>query len=206
MQFVGSSLLTRRRPKAGDGCERYLLSATPVSRWTLNTSLRKLRTDFLNLFVGLQPSGRLIVHVDYLNPVTPRVAEIAPKWRNHFQSVFLRNLLTDLGDLGIVTHHKTEVPVIVNMRPIGMKEREELVIAELEKGIPLPFTLPFQIEDIGIEFDRSLEITDLENDVVAAKDVNRHWIFSFYFRIVDDKYRNQSSVRTDLTCAGHQHK
>jgi hypothetical protein len=60
----------------------------------------------------------------------------------------------------------------------NFENREELVLAQFEKGVAFAPVEFFQIENILIERDRFLDVIDFDRDVIAS--VNLHAHFQIY--------------------------
>src|SRR6266478_8360756 len=56
------------------------------------------------------------------------------------------------------------------------KNRQELVLAEFEEGIPFATIEFFQIEDILVKRDRFLDVINLDRDVIASIHLHAHFL------------------------------
>src|SRR5207253_1562377 len=77
-------------------------SSRPMGAAELLRALRhrsELHARLLHLTIRQQPNERFIVQIDDLDAVSPRVAEVAPKRRDQFDSIFLHQLPAHRRDL-----------------------------------------------------------------------------------------------------------
>jgi hypothetical protein len=89
----------------------------------------------LHFLIRKQPDQRLILQVYHLNPIAKRIAEIAAKAGNQFQSVFLYDLLPHFSELRFIAHENSKTPHPVRLHFLDLEDREELMFAQFEKRI-----------------------------------------------------------------------
>ena len=60
------------------------------------------------------------------------------------------------------------------LHAFALEHREELMLAEFEKGVAFALVELFEAEDILIKRDRLLDVADFDRDVIAAIDLDAH--------------------------------
>src|SRR5437867_4514826 len=102
---------------------------------------RLLRVEFnarlLHLAVRQKPDQRFVVKIDHLDAIAPWIAKIAAERRLQFEFVFLREFLSNLFELRFIANHDPEMPHVGALYLLNFEDREELVLAQFEKGITL---------------------------------------------------------------------
>jgi hypothetical protein len=112
------------------------------------------------------------VEIDYLDPVAPRVAEIAAKPGQKLDPIAIDEFLADSGDLFFIAHHDAEMAVPLGPHLVDAEDGEELMFAELEEGVAFALVEFLEIENVLIKRDRFLDVIDFDGDVVAAVNLN----------------------------------
>ena len=133
-------------------------------------------SGLLHFLVGQEPDQRLVVEIDDLNAIAPRVAEIAAEWRDEFEAVFFDELLAHFRQLPFIADHNPEVAHAVGLDFLDLEHRQELMFAQLEEGVAFALLKLFEIEDVLIKGDRLVNITDFDGDVVASVNFHTHGV------------------------------
>src|SRR5438445_13850863 len=102
---ISRSVIPARRSPAHTG--RHPISSERVRSAAFWSGIRmhvfdplllvEFDAGFLHFAIRQQPDERFVVQVDDLDAVAPRIAEVAPKPRNQFEPIFLRQLVADLS-------------------------------------------------------------------------------------------------------------
>src|SRR5437870_3201170 len=62
----------------------------------------------------------------------------------------------------------------IGAHSFALEHREELMLAEFEKGIAFAFVELLESEDILIKCDRFFDVADFDGDVITAIDLHAH--------------------------------
>ena len=114
------------------------------------------------------------MQIDHLDAIAPRIAKIASKWWFQFQSILLRHLLTDLGNLLLVADHQPEMPGSIRLELRYLEDGEELMLAQLKEGVAFTTVELLQIKDVFIKLHRCLDVVDFDCQMIAAVDLHAH--------------------------------
>src|ERR1700736_2910558 len=114
--------------------------------------------------------------VDHLDAVAPRIVKVAAKRRLEFEFVFARDLFTHFRDLLFVAHHDSEMPHAAGMQSFHFENGEELMFAELEKGVAFAAVHLLETENVLIKRDRLLDVVHFNRDVIATVNLYAHVI------------------------------
>lgn len=128
----------------------------------------------LHLAIWHQPDKRLIVKIDNLNPVPPRIAKITAERWIQFQFVFSSQLLAHLLELLLITDHDSEMPHVRRLNFLHFENREKLMFAQFEKRIAFAAIEFFQIENILVKFDRPVDVVHLDGNMITAINLHAH--------------------------------
>src|SRR3979411_631337 len=112
--------------------------------------------------------------VDHLDAVAPRIVKVAAKRRLEFEVVFARNLFARFGDLLFAAHHDSEMPHAPGMQSFHFENGEELMFAELEKGVAFAAVHLLETENVLIKRDRLLDVVHFNRDVIATVNLYTH--------------------------------
>ena len=162
--------------KEHNGREGRQIISSFVSLVTVVRSLivRELNSGFLKFAVRQQPDKRFVVKIDNLDTVAPWITEIAAERRFEFQLVFAGEFLPYLCELLFVAHHDPEVAHVRGLNFFHFENGEELVLAELEKGVAFTTVELFQIENILVKRDRFFDVVYLDGDVITSVNLHAH--------------------------------
>lgn len=108
-----------------------------------------------------------------LEAIPPRIVEVESTGRNPLDITFVKPSLDD----GRIINNKADVTVGITSGQglFGFSEGEEL-IAHVEEERRLGLTAEIELEDRGIEVERSVEIADFERDMVDAHETSTRCI------------------------------
>ena len=99
------SVLCSHRIISAEIVDETQLRQCDLSKATERSVLPKLDSYLLYFAVGKKPDQRFVMQIDHLDAIAPGIAKIASKRRFQFQSILLRDLLADLGNLLLVADH-----------------------------------------------------------------------------------------------------
>jgi hypothetical protein len=129
----------------------------------------------LNLAIRQQPDERLVVQVNDLNTIAPRIAKITPETGNQLQAVFPDKFVAHVGELRVIANHDSKMrAAILSDHALPFKHCQELMFAELEERVALALVQLLQTENVAVKRHRLLDIADLNRDVIATIDLNTH--------------------------------
>lgn len=129
----------------------------------------------LNLAIRQQPDERLVVQVNDLNTIAPRIAKITPETGNQLQAVFPDKFVAHLGELRVIANHDSKMrAATLPDHALPFKHCQELMFAELEERVSLALVQLLQTENVAVKRHRLLDIADLNRDVIATIDLNTH--------------------------------
>jgi hypothetical protein len=129
----------------------------------------------LNLAIRQQPDERLVVQVNDLNTIAPRIAEITPETGNQLQAVSSDKFVTHLGELRLIANHDSKMPAAtLSDHTLPLKHCQELMFAELEERVSLALIQLLQSENVAVKRHCLLDIADLNRNVIATINLNTH--------------------------------
>src|SRR5439155_16482516 len=145
-------------------------------RWlALHRSLRiEFNARLLHFAVRQKPDQRLVVKIDNLNAIAPRIAKIAAERRLEFQFVFFCEFLANFRQLRFIANHDPEMPHIRPLHFFDFENGEELVLAQFEEGIALAAAHMLEIENVFVKRDRLLDVVHLDDDMITSIDLHTH--------------------------------
>src|SRR5438477_1596470 len=167
---------SHKEPNGREG--RQIISSFSLVTVVRSLIVRELNSGFLHFAVRQQPDKRFVVKIDNLDTVAPWITEIAAERRFEFQLVFAGEFLPYLCELLFVAHHDPEVAHVRGLNFFHLENGEELVLAELEKGVALAAVQFFEIENVFVKRDRLFDIVHLDRDMITS--VNLHVHFPTY--------------------------
>jgi hypothetical protein len=86
------------------------------------------------------------VQVAHLNPIAERITKIAAETFYRLQPVFFGDLFAHFRELLFVPHHDAKMPHSVRLDLLDLEHCQELMLAELEKGITFALCQFLEIE------------------------------------------------------------
>src|SRR6266403_4731062 len=114
--------------------------------------------------------------IDHLDAVAPRIVKVAAKRRLEFEFVFARDLFAHFRDLLLVAYHDSKVAHPAGMQFVHFENGEELMLAELEKGVAFAAVHLLEIENVLIKRDRLLDVVHFNRDVITTVNLYAHVI------------------------------
>src|SRR5437868_8636678 len=105
---VGVTLMNPRLP----GTSNQRCSVSDFKPLMLRPQILRLfkpEPGLLEFLIGKQPDEGLVVKINDLDAIAPRIAKVAAERRDEFDLILRRQLLSDLRDLVFVTDHDTEM-------------------------------------------------------------------------------------------------
>ncbi len=148
-----------------------------ASLWASVTELSllfELNTRFLHFAVRQQPDKRLVVEIDHLNAIAPRIVKIAAERRLQFEFVFLGEFLANFLELRFVANHDPEMAHVRALNLVHFENREELMVAQFEERVALAAFHLLEVKNILVKGHRLLDVVHLDGDMIASINLHAH--------------------------------
>jgi len=140
--------------------------------------------------------------IDYLDAVAPRIVKVAAKRRLQFEFVFARDLFAYFRDLLFVAHHDSKMSHPAGMQFFYFEHGEELMFAELEKGVAFAAVHLLEIENVLIKRDRLLDVVHFNGDVIATVNLYTHVVM--LLRVIENCRVFLSKAAIGLASDSHE--